>query len=132
MPAPDSIHGLVPFVHTEDIDASVDFYGKLGFAVTEKFEPGGILVWCMLRSGEARLMLASADVPIDHTTQGVLFYLYTEDLDGYKNALDEQGIRASEIGQGPTGLRQLRIEDPDGYCLMIAGVAAAEFAVRPD
>ncbi|HTU14330.1 MAG TPA: VOC family protein [Solirubrobacterales bacterium] len=127
MPTPGSIHGLVPFAHSEDIAASISFYEGLGFEIIETFEPHGRLTWCMLRSGRALLMLAAADSPIDRTRQGVLFYLYTEDLASFHDSLDGEQVVFGEIESGPTGLLQFRIDDPDGYCLMVAEVSAADF-----
>lgn len=127
MPDSSSIHGLVPFAHSEDIAASISFYEGLGFEVVETFEPGGRLTWCMLRSGRALLMLAAADSPIDRTRQGVLFYLYTENLGALHASLNGDEVTFGAIESGPTGLRQFRIDDPDGYCLMVAEVSADDF-----
>jgi len=127
MAASESIHGLVPFTHVEDIDVSIAFYEGLGFEVIETFKPGGILTWCMLRSGGAMLMLAGTDLPVDRTRQGVLFYLYTEDLAAFHASLDGDEVTLGSIESGPTGLRQFRIDDPDGYCLMVAEVSATDF-----
>lgn len=124
-PAPDRAAGpvsdLVPFVRVRDVAASIAFYGLLGFAVTDEYRPRGRLVWAALRGGEAELMLAERDEPVDATQQGVVFYLYSNDLAGLREHLRANGVEPSEIADGSPGPREeMRVDDPDGYCLMIA------------
>ena len=124
-PAPGESAGtvgrLVPFVDVQDVAASVAFYRSLGFAVTREYRPHGRLVWAALRSGDAELMLAETEDPVDPARQGVLFYLYSDDLAGLREHLRAHGAVPSEIADGSPGPREeLRVDDPDGYCLMIA------------
>lgn len=123
--APDRTAGpvvhLVPFVHVHDIAASLVFYGLLGFVVTDEYRPHDRLEWAALRSGEAELMLAESEEPVDAAQQGVLFYLYSDDLAGLREYLRANGVEPSEIADGSPGPREeMRVDDPDGYCLMIA------------
>lgn len=112
---------LVPFVHVRDVTASVAFYGLLGFDVTEEYRPRDSLLWAALSSGNAELMLARHDGPIDAARQGVLFYLYSDDLAGLREHLRANGATPSEIADGSPGpSEEMRVDDPDGYCLMIA------------
>ena len=106
-----------------DLDRSVSFYAKLGFAVTDTHKNNGGLDWVGLESGTARLMLGRASAPIDPRQQAVLFYLYSDDLHGLREWLVSQGQRPGEIRDGSPGPRQeMGIADPDGYCLMIAQI----------
>lgn len=115
------VSSLVPFVHVGDVERSIAFYGLLGFAVYATHGPAGRLVWASLASGEARLMLARADEPIDPAGQGVLFYLYAPDLDAVQRHLRAHGAQAGQIRDGSPGpAREMRVRDPDGYCLMVA------------
>jgi hypothetical protein len=114
---------LVPFVFVGDVDRSVAFYRLLGFEVTATFEPQGRLSWASLESGGAVLMLALADSPIDPASQAVLFYLYAPDLVGLRDHLVSQGLTPGEIVDGSPGpAQEMRLDDPDGYCLMIAQI----------
>lgn len=121
--APDA---LVPFVQVADIEASIAFYALLGFDVTREHRPAQQRVWAWLRSGPAdgqrgELMIARTEEPVDPARQGVLFYLYTDDLTNLRRHLRAHGHRPSAIADGSPGpRRELRIDDPDGYCLMIA------------
>jgi hypothetical protein len=57
--------------------------------------------------------------------QGVLFYLYAADLPSLRSTLASDGVEAGEITYPdylPKG--EFRVQDPDGYTLMIAQSAA--------
>ena len=69
------------------------------------------------------LMLAQDDARIDHRAQAVLFYVYAHDLAGLRDHLVAHGVAAGEIVDGTPGPRnEMRVEDPDGYVLMIAQI----------
>lgn len=128
-PAPGAAAGavgrLVPFVDVRDVPASVAFYGLLGFAVVGEHEADdGRLVWASLRSAAAELMVNETDEPVDAAGQGVLLYLYSDDLAGLREHLRANGAVPSEIADGSPGpSAEMRVDDPDGYCLMIAATA---------
>ena len=121
-PGPEAaVDGLIPFVHVVDLERSIAFYRLLGFEVVNAYERGGRRVWAMLRRDGAQLMLAAASGPIDPAQQAVLFYLYTPDLLALREHLRADGENPGPIHDGtPAPRQQLRIADPDGYCLMIA------------
>ncbi len=56
---PTSFRSLVPYAHVRSVPASVDFYSKLGFTVTNAFTPpgGAEPSWAWLQCGEAALMM---------------------------------------------------------------------------
>ena len=115
--------GLVPFAHVADVARSVGFYRLLGFEARETYAPSVRLEWASLEHEEAQLMLARAEEPIDRRRQAVLFYLYSRDLAELRRHLLAHGVRTGEIVDGTPGPRQeMRLEDPDGYVLMIAQV----------
>ena len=114
---------LVPFVHVADMGRSVAFYKDLGFSVGNTFEPEGKLTWAWLHNQSANLMLARADAPVDPAAQAVLFYIYVPDVAGAHAELSVKGIRVGPIQTpfyAPRG--GFRVEDPDGYVLMITHV----------
>ena len=68
-------------------------------------------------------MLARADEPVVARAQAVLFYLFSRDLFGLRERLIAAGIEAGEIVDGRPGpTAEMRIEDPDGYVLMVAQI----------
>lgn len=74
---------LVPMASVRSVARSIEFYRKLGFEVGNTHAPEGATepVWAWLRTpGGAQLMLSRADDPVDPKRQGVLFYVYCDDV----------------------------------------------------
>jgi catechol 2,3-dioxygenase-like lactoylglutathione lyase family enzyme len=118
---------LVPFVHVEDVERTIAFYQHLGFVVASVYKYRERAVWATLESGDAELMVSTDGDPIDPAGQGVLFYLYSDDLAGLHGQLLANEVEAGEIEDGSPGPRQeMRVTDPDGYVLMIAQVEPEE------
>lgn len=118
-----AIRAFVPYVHVRSVPESIAFYRRLGFEVENTFTPpeASEPTWANLHSGAARLMVAAAVMPIDATLQGVLFYAYVDDVQATWERLRADGITVSPIATpfyNPKG--EFRIEDPDGYTIMIA------------
>lgn len=116
------VRSLVPFLHVRDVAASLEFYGKLGFAVDNTFTPDGASgpVWAWLLCDDAHLMIAQASAPVVAEEQAVMFYLYVEDVDAKHAELREAGVAPWDITYAfyaPRG--EFRVVDPDGYSLFI-------------
>src|SRR5271168_2453534 len=78
--APKTIQ-FVPMVHAINLKTTIDFYSLLGFEPTGKQNDAeGKMIWTWLRCGSCDVMFSRADEPIDDAKQGVLFYLYTENI----------------------------------------------------
>jgi hypothetical protein len=63
--------------------------------------------------------VAEADAPIHPHEQAVLFYLYTRDLPALRDRLVAYQAAPGQIGT-PGPRQEMRVADPDGYCLMVA------------
>lgn len=116
---------LVALIHVTSVVRSIAFYGDLGFEVQNIVVPQGqdAPVWAWLESEKANLMAGLADVPVDASRQGTLFYLYFDDIEQTCGALVERGHSPGEISYPfymPGG--ECRLEDPDGYVLMLAQI----------
>lgn len=84
-------------------------------------------MWAELRSDGAALMVSTDGDPIDPAGQGVLFYLYSNNLSGLREQILVEGIDVGEIVDGTPGPRQeMKLTDPDGYVLMVAQVEPSE------
>ena len=113
---------LVPLVHVASVPDSIAFYRKFGFEVRNTFVPAGQSdpSWAWLESDRAHLMLGTADPPVTPGLQGVLFYLYCDDVGATRPALEKEGILAGPIQYpfyAPRG--EFQVSDPDGYVLMV-------------
>lgn len=116
---------LVAFAHVADVERSIAFYAHLGFKVANTVVPQGqsAPVWAWLESGNANLMVGLASAPIEASRQAVLFYLYFDDIKQTRAALVALGYSPGEIRYPfymPGG--ECRLEDADGYVLMLAQV----------
>jgi hypothetical protein len=126
------INAIVPMIHVLDIDRSVAFYRLLGFEIGNYVPRVGPKHWAWLYAPKApdwkrgpNLMVTRAECAIDAHAQEVLFYLYAKDLTGLRDQLLAAGIEAGEISYPeylPDG--EFRVEDPDGFTLMIGQAAA--------
>ena len=126
-PPKQRVSGLVPFVHVEDVERSIAFYYHLGFIVASIYTYRGTSVWAELRSEGAELMVSTDGDSVDPAGQGVLFYLYSDDLAALRKQLLAEGIHVGEIVDGTPGpLQEMRLTDPDGYVLMVAQLEALE------
>jgi hypothetical protein len=126
-PPEQRVSGLVPFVHVEDVERSIAFYYHLGFIVASVYKYRGTSVWAELRSEGAELMVSTDGDSIDPAGQGVLFYLYSDNLAALREQLLTGGIQVGEIVDGTPGPpQQMRLTDPDGYVLMVAQLEARE------
>jgi arsenate reductase len=119
-PPEQRVNRLVPFLNVADVERSVAFYYHLGFTPTSVYRYRDLLAWAALESSGAELMFQRSE-PIEPDRQGVLFYLYSDDLAALRDQLLAGGIEAGEIEDGSPGPRQeMRVVDPDGYVLMVA------------
>jgi hypothetical protein len=69
-----TINNLVAMAHVADVQRSADFYSQMGLRIVNTFKnDAGVLCWVDLRSGDAALMPAKANVPVIAGEQAVLF-----------------------------------------------------------
>ena len=122
------ISGLVPMIHVADVERSAECYRLLGFEIGNYGPRAGPMHWAWLYAPKAadwkrgpNLMLTRSASPVDAPAQEVLFYLYSADLRSLRSLLLAKGVDAGEISHPdylPNG--EFRVQDPDGYTLMIA------------
>ncbi len=120
-PPAQRVTGLVPFVRVKDVERSVAFYHHLGFIPQSVYSYRDHLAWASLESEGAEIMFEGGADPVDPDRDGVLFYLYSNDLAALREQLLAAGIEAGEVEDGSPGPREeMRVVDPDGFVLMIA------------
>jgi hypothetical protein len=115
------VTGLIAMAHVANVQRSVGFYKLLGMEVRGSLKAStGDLHWAHIACGSAHLMLARASGPITASDQAVLFYLYSPNLIALRDHLITAGVTVSPITYPeymPKG--EVRLEDPDGYVLLI-------------
>ncbi|MBY0112764.1 MAG: hypothetical protein K2Y21_08080 [Phycisphaerales bacterium] len=136
---------LVTFAHVADVGASLDFYALLGFSERNSLKGhDGVRFWAWADSIDpasrvptASIMFARASGPVDASVQAVLFYMYCDDVLGLRERLLAGGLADGGVFTGSPGpsdgrrvvfsithpsympLGELRVSDPDGYCILI-------------
>jgi len=124
--------GLAPMLQVYDMPTAVRFYrDKLGFEIVTTSPPlGGAdrFHWCLLRLGDAELMLNTAyefddqrpsreehnKVRGHHDT---CLFISCPDVEGAYNQLLERGVDLKPPTLAPYGMQQLYLMDPDGFGL---------------
>jgi catechol 2,3-dioxygenase-like lactoylglutathione lyase family enzyme len=118
---PPKVTGLIPMAHVADVQHSVDFYRLLGMEVRGNLRnPSGKFQWVHLGCDHAEVMFTQASGPVIASQQAVLFYLYSPQLVPLREHLLSRGVTVSEVtypSYMPKG--EIRVEDPDGYVLLI-------------
>ncbi len=107
--------------HVDDVARSLEWYAKLGFTVAHRLmADSGAVQWAYLRNGGAELMLVRTARPMNPDAQDVLFYLYAKGVAAYRQQLIARGLKPSELSYPPHAKHgEFRIDDPDGYCLLV-------------
>lgn len=140
-PAP--VHRVVSYLHVADVEQSVGFYEALGFAADGWHrKPSGQAIWASVKhvdpgGATAEVFFARADAPVIPEQQAILLYMYSRDVQALRDHLLACGLHdgGKYCGQaGPNSGRrvvfevyrpghmkdgELRVADPDGYCLLI-------------
>ena len=113
---------LVPMLPVKSMPASVEFYRKLGFSVEHREDRWG---WAMLRFDECRLMLDQSINQQPTAPRQSVVYLYPENISEYHEHVRKNGLAVPNLDVTFYGMREFRIDDPDGNRLWIGQVSPA-------
>jgi catechol 2,3-dioxygenase-like lactoylglutathione lyase family enzyme len=119
-----NVKEAVPFFMVEDIQKSVRFYvDGLGFEITHRWQPEGSLQWCMMRLGDAAVMLQEywrdghrSGRPEGKLGQGVSICFVCEDALAIYREIKSRGIEPQRPFVG-NAMWVVSLTDPDGYRL---------------
>lgn len=121
-----AIRELVPLLFVQDILRSTAFYQeRLGFELTQKWEPDGKLAWCRLSRDGSAVMLQQADDedgPAIGRGRGVCFYFNCDDAQAIHAEFSERGLAIQPPAAAFYGMNQIFVTDPDGYELCFQSV----------
>ncbi|HEY1618608.1 MAG TPA: VOC family protein [Streptosporangiaceae bacterium] len=116
---PIVVRSMIAVTYVRDIDASRAFYGRLGFVEHSSRREGGS-AWASLRSGDAAVLLAATESPLDLPRLPMLFYFFFEDLEAVLAGLAAAGLPAERLGSAPHALGgEARVTDPDGNTVLL-------------
>jgi uncharacterized glyoxalase superfamily protein PhnB len=115
----------------KDLQTSLDWYqGVVGFTVDRRHEREGKLVAISLKAGEVSLLIGRDDGAkgFDRVKgEGFSLYITTDqNIDELANRIKSRGGNLlSEPADMPWGARVFRVQDPDGFKLVISSVSPA-------
>ena len=115
----ENVHAPLPLLFTADIERSRAFYcDQLGFTLTNRYDAGGNLSWCMLAMEGARIMLEQADADrlagLADNQSDIALYFLCEDVDALHERFTANGVDLEPPIVAFYGMKQLEIRDPDG------------------
>lgn len=128
---------LVPLLTVTSIERSVQFYrDRLGFQMREKWEPDGKLAWCWMARDDWAVMLQQdcpeEDGPAEGRGRGVTFYCNCDDADAVHAELTQRGLKLQPPTVAFYGMKQVYLNDPDGYQLCFESPTAQAETKQPD
>jgi len=129
------VEGVCPLLEVFDMPKSIAFYRDvLGFEVLKTAGPGDDVGWAWLRLDDAELMLNTAyeaeerppapDPARVAAHRDTALYFGCRDLDGAYACLRSCGLDVKEPVVQAYGMKQLFLQDPDGYGLCLQWPAA--------
>jgi glyoxylase I family protein len=132
---PINIRGLAPLFQVFDMPAAIHFYRDIiGFEIVSTSRPGEHFDWALLRLNGVELMLNTAyeqdarpsapDPARVAAHEDAALYFGCEDVDAAYNHLRAHGLNVKEPAVAPYGMKQLYLNDPDGYTLCFQWPAA--------
>lgn len=108
---------LIPMLPVKSMPKSVDFYcNMLGFAVENRNDDWR---WAMLRFDECRLMVDQSINAHPGKPRDSVLYLYPDDIVEYHRQVRKNGLVVPDLNVTFYGLKEFRIDDPDGNRLWI-------------
>jgi uncharacterized glyoxalase superfamily protein PhnB len=110
---------LIPMLPVKSMPRSVEFYEKLGFCVERREDRWG---WAMLRFDDCRIMVDQSINRDPNAPRLSVIYLYPEDVVAYHEQVRASGLAVPELDVTFYGMKEFRIDDPDGNHLWIGQI----------
>jgi glyoxylase I family protein len=131
------IRGAAPLLQVFDMPTSLRFYcDALGFELVNSSAPPPNCGWCLLRLNRVEIMLntaydegerPAAPDPARIVAHGdTILYFGCPDVDGAYEHVRAKGIEAKKPHVAPYGMKQLYVNDPDGFGLCFQWPASKE------
>ena len=117
-----NMNRLIPMLPVKSMPASIKFYQKLGFSVEQRNDVWG---WAMLRFDECHLMVDQS-INLQNGPRQSVLYLYPEKIVEYHEQVRGSGLVVPDLDTTFYGMKEFRIEDPDGNRLWIGQNTSTE------
>ncbi|MBV9948000.1 MAG: VOC family protein [Myxococcales bacterium] len=107
-------------LQVRDMRATIEWYLALGFVLRRTHEDEGAVDWALLSFGDGQVMFNAGGGPAAGDRRDVDLYVQTQDVD----ALFAQIQDRTRVREAPHdtfyGMRELTIQDPDGFWVTFA------------
>ena len=110
------ISRLIPMLPVKHMPTSISFYEKLGFTVEDQRNEWG---WALLACGGCRLLVDQSINTEPSAARQSVIYLYPDDIVAYHQQVRDMGVEVPELDTTFYGMREFRLDDPDGNRLWI-------------
>lgn len=107
---------IIPMQPVRHLPSAIAFYEQLGFTVEDRRDDWG---WAKLSWGECRVMLDQSINVSPDAPRGAVLYLYPDDIAAFHRQACENGLDVPDLDDTFYGMREFRIDDPDGNRLWI-------------
>lgn len=107
---------LTPMLPVRSVEASVEFYEKLGFRIEQRNNDWR---WAMLHFDECRLMVDESINGHQGVPRTSVLYLYPDDISEFHEYVRRSGLAVPDLEVTFYGMTEFRIDDPDGNRLWI-------------
>jgi len=127
------MESLAPNLFVKDINATLDFYGRLGFQLAMSVpgqgegNPNGPLVWAMMTNGKVTMMFQTIEslgdtLPAIHRTDGgsLLLYINLTDIRGFFESIKDKVTVLQGLERTFYGATEFSILDNNNYVLTFA------------
>jgi catechol 2,3-dioxygenase-like lactoylglutathione lyase family enzyme len=132
-----ALRGTTTLLEVSDVRRSLAFYcDVLGFEVIQSAGSGEYIGWVWLRHGDVELMLnAMYDMEEEPRTpeparvaahRDTTLFIGCADVEGAYEYLREKGVALRPPVVAPYGMKQLAMQDPDGYGICLQWPAEQE------
>ena len=121
----------VPMIHVPDVQATVQWYQRIGFRVVETFGDGnGGLSFAILSFGDSEIMFNAGGRKSTERRREVDLYAYSEDIDALYAQLRERVDVVETPHDTFYGMRELIVRDLNGFWLTFGEVSAGAMLMQ--
>jgi uncharacterized glyoxalase superfamily protein PhnB len=119
------VQKVVPMIHVPDVQATVDWYHDIGFAIVETHgHEGEGLSFAIVSFGDTEVMFSEGGRPSTQRRREVDLYVYTHDIDDLYDRLKDR----VEVVEGPHdmfyGMREFIIRDLNRFWITFGQTSA--------
>ena len=107
---------IIPMQPVRHLPRAIVFYEQLGFTVEDRRDDWG---WAKLCWGDCRVMLDQSINVNPDTRRNAVLYLYADNIDAFHAQARANGLDIPDLDTTFYGMREFRIDDPDGNRLWI-------------